>query len=185
MTKITCLGDSIRLQYAPVVEQLLGDDFQIYSPSDNCRFVKYMLRAIFDWRENMKDSRIVHFNNGLWDLCDLYGDGLFTSPEEYTENILRVVDQLQKRHEIVLFATITPVRPEHEFIRPADVAAFNEMIVPKLREKGVWITDLYTAVNADPQRYVCDDYIHLSEEGIRLCAELVADNLRKAAAALR
>ena len=184
MTKITCLGDSIRLQYTPVVQKLLGEEYQIYSPAENCRFVKNTLRMIFDQAEQMKDSRIVHFNNGLWDLSILFDDGLFTSPEEYTENILRLADQLQKRHEIVMFATITPVRAQHKHIRPADVVRFNEMIVPKLKERGVWITDLYTAVAADTDRYICEDHIHLSEAGIELCAQIVADNLRKAASTL-
>ena len=48
MTKVTCLGDSIRMQYTPVAIPLLGEDFQVFAPGENCRFAKYTLRGIFD-----------------------------------------------------------------------------------------------------------------------------------------
>ena len=47
---------------------------------------------------------------------------------------------------------------------------------------GVLINDMHTAVSADVNRYIReDDKIHLTEDGIRLCAELTADAIRKAA----
>ena len=78
--KITLLGDSIRLQYQDRVAELLGGDFEVFGPSENCRFAKYTLRGLFDWEKKMSGSRIVHWNNGLWDICNLFGDGLFSSP---------------------------------------------------------------------------------------------------------
>ena len=184
MTKVTCLGDSIRLQYTPVATTLLGDEFQVFSSSDNCRYVKYTLRALYDWNKDIEGSRIVHWNNGLWDVSRMRDGELFSSKEEYVANMLRIANHLLKNHEIVIFATITPVRPEHANIQNQDIIAFNEALVPKLREKGVRINDLYSLVATDPARYICDDYIHLSEEGIDLCAQAVADAIRTAAETL-
>ena len=37
--KVTLLGDSIRLiGYGKEVEKLLGDEFEVFQPEDNCRF---------------------------------------------------------------------------------------------------------------------------------------------------
>ena len=38
-TKVTLLGDSIRLiGYGTRVPELLGDDFEVYQPEENCRY---------------------------------------------------------------------------------------------------------------------------------------------------
>lgn len=40
MKKVVLLGDSIRLVgYGPRVPELLGSDYEVYQPDENCRFV--------------------------------------------------------------------------------------------------------------------------------------------------
>ena len=182
--KISCLGDSIRGQYTPKVIELLGKDFEVFAPNENCRFAKYTLRGMYDWREGMEGSRIVHWNNGLWDVCNLYGDGLFTSEAEYVENMLRVADILLSRHEKVIFATTTPVTKNNNYTKNEEIERYNAILVPHLQERGIIINDLYSTVAADIDRYVSNDNIHLSEEGIALCARQVADAILSAAATL-
>ena len=185
MKKISFLGDSIRLQYAPVVSEMLGEDYEFFAPKENCRFAKYTLRGMYDWRADMEGSQIVHWNNGLWDICDIFGDGkLFSSEAEYVDTMLRIADILQKRHEIVIFATTTPVRPEHIHNKTADIVRYNEILVPLLKEKGILINDLHAVVAADPSRYISDDYIHLTPEGIQVCADAVTKAIRAAEALL-
>ena len=184
MTKVSLIGDSVRLQYQPAVEKLLGAEYAVYGPNDNCRFAKYTLRGLFDWSEAMADSRIVHWNNGMWDICDLFGDGLFSTEEEYVQNMLRIADILLARHEVVIFATTTPVKAENKYNKLESIQRYNDLIVPLLREKGVIINDLYAACAADIDRYVAADTLHLSEDGIALCAQMVADCIKEAAAKL-
>ena len=184
MTKVTCLGDSIRIQYTPRVREMLGEDFSVYAPSENCRYAKHTLRGLYDWREDMKDSRIVHWNNGLWDACDLFGDGPFTTREEYVSNMLRIADILLSRHDAVIFATTTPVSPLSPHTGNEIVKQYNDALVPRLIERGVIINDLYALVNADLGRYICGDKTHLTEEAIETCATAVTEAIRKAAASL-
>ena len=73
MMKITLLGDSIRQQYSFRVKNLLGSDFDVWEPKENCRFSQYTLRGLFDWAEKMEGSEVVHWNNGHWDVCRLFG----------------------------------------------------------------------------------------------------------------
>ena len=95
MIKVTLLGDSIRMiGYGLEVPTLLGEEFDVFQPKENCKFAKFTFRGLFDWEKNMSGSQIVHWNNGLWDVCNLFGDGLFTSEAEYVENMLRIADIL-------------------------------------------------------------------------------------------
>ena len=180
MTKISFIGDSIRMQYAPVVTERLGKDYEVFAPAENCRFAKYTLRGMWDWKAGMSGSRIVHWNNGLWDICELFGDGIFTSVDEYVENMLRIADILLSRHEVVIFATTTPVRKENPHNKTVWIEEYNAALVPKLKEKGIIINDLFSLVAADIPRYVSDDLIHLSKEGIELCADAVEKAVRDA-----
>ena len=185
MIKVTLLGDSIRLLgYGKFVPELLGDGFEVYQPEDNCRYSKYTLRGLFDWEEEMKDSRIVHWNNGLWDLVDVFGDGVFTSEAEYVTNMSRIADILLDRYDKVIFATTTPVSNKNIYNKNEDIERYNRLIVPKLLEKGVIINDLYSLVADDIDRYISDDTVHLTDEGARMCAAMVADVIRNTAETL-
>lgn len=183
--KVVLLGDSIRQQYAGAVKELLGGDFEVWAPDDNCRFAKYTLRGLFDWASGMEGADIVHWNNGLWDLCNLFGDGNFTSESEYIENILRIADVLQKRHRAVIFATTTPVRAANIYNKNVDADRFNSLVVPLLKERGVIINDLNALLRDDPERFICNDTIHLSEEAVSICAEQVAGVIRDTANAIK
>ena len=177
MKKITLLGDSIRLiGYGKKVPELLGEGYEVFQPEDNCRFVKYTLRMLFDYKSQIEGSDVIHWNNGLWDVTSgLFGDGeAFTSEEEYVENMLRVAKLLKGLGKRVIFATTTPVHNEYPYNDNALIAHYNDTVVPKLQEIGVEINDLHALVNQDIYKYICADQIHLSEEGIALCAAQVA-----------
>ena len=54
-----------------------------------------------------------------------------------------------------------------------------------LQEMGVIINDLHSLVSTNMEAYIReDDKLHLSEEGIKVCARQVADIIRKTAAEL-
>ena len=41
MKNVVLIGDSIRLAYEKEVRELLGDDVQVFSPKENCRYTKF------------------------------------------------------------------------------------------------------------------------------------------------
>ena len=181
MIKVTLLGDSIRqLGYGTRVPTLLGDEFEVFQPSENCRFAKHTLRGLYDWSKGISGSKVIHWNNGLWDVCRLYEDGeTFSSVSEYVETMLRIASLLKARCDTLIFATTTPARAGRAYIDNADILRFNEALVPKLQAMGVVINDLHTLVSKDPDAYICDDLLHLSEKGIGVCAEQVAEMIRR------
>ena len=109
---------------------------------------------------------------------------MFTSETEYVETMLRIADILKSRHEIVIFATTTPVSPKNIYNKNEDIRKYNALIVPKLIERGILINDLYSVIAPDLDRYISSDTIHLSPEGIERCAAQTANIIRFAAAQL-
>ena len=182
--KIVLLGDSIRQQYGKNMGELLGDGFEVFQPEDNCRFAKYLLRMLFDYESDMRGASIAHFNCGHWDLNNLFGDGPLTSLEEYGENVLRIAKILLSRHEKVIFATTTPTGPENKYNKNDVIISFNEYIVPKLKEIGVIINDLHSLVYSDIDRYIRSDTLHLSDEGVEICAKATAEIIKREASSL-
>ena len=117
---------------------MLGEEYEVFQPADNCRFAKYTLRGIFEWKEEMKDCEVIHWNNGLWDVCDLFNDGvLFSTDEEYVENILRIARLLKQITPNVIFATTTPVHPQHPHNKNSDIQRFNALVVSRLKEMDI------------------------------------------------
>ena len=181
MKKVVLLGDSIRLiGYGTRVPDVLGEKYYVWQPKDNCRFAQYMLLGMaVSWKDYWQDADVIHFNAGLWDNCDRFGDGPFTPIDAYTETILRIARIFIENGKKVIFATTTPVDPRHADPRPERIIAYNEAVVPKLREMGVEINDLYTTVRQDIERNICEDRTHLSQKGIELCASQTADAIRR------
>jgi hypothetical protein len=188
MIKVTLLGDSIRrIGYGDRVAAELGDNYQVWQPDDNCRFAQYTLRGLFDWAGYMGGSHIVHWNNGLWDCCDILGDNmLFTPVDVYVDTMVRIASILIKRHKNVIFATSTPAAIGNIYNKNDQISKYNEALVPKLAEMGVVINDLWSALIVDVNRYIRDDdKIHLTEEGVDVCTEMVKNSIYKVAETIR
>ncbi len=180
MKKVALLGDSIRLiGYGTKVPELLGDEYEVYQPEENCMFAHYTMRCVMhEWKPFLQGSDVIHWNNGLWDVCDLVGDGPFTPLEHYLSDLSRIADVLLTCSQKVIFATTTPPKPEmwgHDIER---IRKYNDAAVQLLQSKGVIINDLFTPVAENIEKYICDDLLHLSEEGIAMCAKLVADKIK-------
>lgn len=176
-TKVTLLGDSIRmLGYGDKVAEILSEDFEVFTYPENCKFSKYTYRLLHDWESLMEGSRIVHWNNGLWDVAKLFDNECFTSEEEYVIIMSKIADILLSRYERVIFSTTTPVKEGITKSHNADIIRYNELIVPVLKEKGVIINDLYSFVLSGVDDYIRDDdHVHLTQAGIDACAKQISD----------
>ncbi len=178
--KITLLGDSIRLiGYGKLLPEMLGDEYEVFQTDDNCRWAKYTLRMLFDYKDDISGSHVIHWNNGLWDCTELFDDGTFTSEEDYIEDMLRIARLLLKITPNVIFSTTTPTRPTYQYTRNDKIDRFNEIIVPRLKELGIVINDLNALLRGHEDKYICDDQLHLSEEGAKICADAIYKAIKK------
>lgn len=179
MKKIILLGDSIRLSYQRRVTELLGSDYTVWGPDDNGRFASYTLRMLYDYREQLKGAEVIHFNCGLWDMCDLFGDGPFTPIEVYAEQMARIAKILKTYAPVVIFAATTPPSPKmwgHDMER---VRAYNAAAVAALEPLGILFDDLFTPVAEDIDRMISEDFLHASPLGVEVLANRVADCVKK------
>lgn len=181
MKKAVLLGDSIRLLgYGTRVPALLSPDISVWQSEDNGRFATYTLRTCFDYKDELESADVIHWNNGLWDTCDLFGDGPFTPLPVYIDTLKRIAGILLSYCPRIIFATTTPTRGlwGHD---PARLKAYNDAAVKALVPMGVHINDLCALISADPDGLIRDDdLIHLNSKGIELAAEQVASCIRSA-----
>ena len=162
MKNVILLGDSIRLGapphspgYGVYVKELLADRANVFAPNANCGFALLTLRFLFDWsREwatqmDAKDVRVIHWNNGLWDVLRMHGEAPFSSVEEYVKALERIYRMLQKLYPNakVIFATTTSTIEEGQLAEfrmlNADVEAYNQAAIESMTALGLEINDLH------------------------------------------
>lgn len=180
MKKLVLLGDSIRLiGYGTRLAEIMSDEYEVWQPEDNCRWADYTYRMLSDEAAEIEGADLVHWNNGHWDICDLFGDGSFTSVENYVKAMTRVAKRLLSISKKVVFSTTAPVRPELHYENNEKIKMYNAAVVPALQELGVIVNDLYSFAEPHIDTYIkTEDNIHLTEEGSEACARQIAAFLR-------
>jgi hypothetical protein len=180
MKKVALLGDSIRqIGYGSKVAELLGSECEVWQPEDNCRFASYTLRGRFEWKENLEGCAVIHFNCGIWDISELYGDGPLTNIDVYVETMKRIARILLGYSDKVIFATTTPVIQVTPYYKNSVIKQFNDADVPELEKMGVIINDLHTTVWENLDECICADNLHLSQKGIEVCADQVSKIIKE------
>ena len=180
--RVVLLGDSIRLLgYGDPVAKALTAEFDVWQPTENCRFAKHTFRGTYDWRASIEGADIIHWNNGLWDIYRAVDGDVFTPIGQYVDEMVRLAKVLKSKAKTVIFATTTPVREENPGMDNRDIQDYNDALVPRLAEMGIVINDLHAVIQEDIHRYICDDLTHLSEAGIAVCAKQVEKIIRQEA----
>lgn len=187
LPRILLLGDSIRLSYQPLVQQMLAGRAEVFGPAENCQHAEFTLSRLRVWFEQFSRPDIVHWNNGLHDV----GRNNQRVPEQfpldqYLSNLRAILKRLQDIEAEVIWATTTPVHPTEPV--PGDqwswsneeVDEYNAAARELMEAQGVPINDLHAVVWADVERYLAEDHIHLSEAGQWACAEAVAQAVAQA-----
>ena len=180
--KVVLLGDSIRqIGYGLHVPALLGDEFEVWQPEDNCRFAAYTLRMLCDYKDHMMGADVIHWNNGLWDMSDLFGDGPFSSRETYVALLVRIAKILKTYAPTVIFATTTVPAPNGiEDQNDERIKLFNKAAIEALEPMGIIINDIFPMVYGHTDEMICEDQLHLSEVGAKKIAARVVEVIREA-----
>lgn len=202
MTRVMLIGDSIRLGYQDEVKKELGSDYFVWGSDDNARFAKYTLNELgrmFEQFSEQKDAvydnallqptttlskditypDIIHWNNGLWDTSIVCPeDGSFTPIPEYLEYMSKILRELRKVTDRIIFATTTPVKPVNPNQKNDIITEYNKHIIEFMKKEGVVVNDLNALVSSDIDRFISLDNIHLSDDGKRVCAKQISDYIR-------
>ena len=176
MKKILLIGDSIRMGYDKYVKEALKNVAEVYYTKENNCFAEYTLRYAHEWKSQLgcgDDVDLVHWNAGLWDCLELFGDEPLTSLQYYGEAIARIHKRLRiifPKANIV-FATSTAVIEceNKEFTRHnAIIEKYNARAIEALCNTDTIINDLYTLTKALPESYHSDRTHYYTPEATEL-----------------
>ena len=177
MKKIVLLGDSIRMGYDKYVKDALSGSAEVYYPPENCRFAEFILRFAHEWKKNGQhpdDVDLVHWNAGLWDALELFGDEPLTPIDCYESLIARIHKRLRMLYPNakLVFATSTSVWEEKctkDFRRHnSTIEKYNEAAIRALKGTGTIINDLYALSSSCPLEYHSDAVHYYTDEGTAL-----------------
>lgn len=180
MKRVLLLGDSIRISYQDLVLEALKDKAKIVFPEENCRFSKYLLWGVNIWIKELGMPDIVHFNAGLWDINHEFPMvEALTDLDEYEVNIRRIINELKRTGAKLIFATTTPVAEDLSERSNFEIEKYNHRAVEIMRELNIEVNDLYSAVKHDIKNNICEDKLHLSNNGINICSKKVIEIITK------
>lgn len=186
--KILLIGDSIRVGYDSYVKEFLKDTCETYFPAENCRFAQYILRHLSDWQESLgldENLDLIHWNCGLWDTVEQYGDGCLTPPEFYAHYIDRVCKRIKVLFPkaTAIFATSTPIleggyeEPSIFYRSNETIRQYNEIAKEIVLKHGFLINDLYAVVENVPKEYYSDVTHLYTPEGTQLMVNAVVKSI--------
>ena len=187
MKKIILIGDSIRQGYDRYVKMALEGVAEVYYTDDNCRFTTYILRQLYDWKNEWKcgdDVDLIHWNVGLWDCFTLFDGEMLLPIEDYVRNLHRICRMMKELYPNakMIFATSTPVRELYkvQIRRNCDIEAYNAAAVEVVQQYGAEINDLYGLMKDTPDSYHSDFTHYYTKEATQLITDQVLSKIENA-----
>ena len=189
---VLILGDSISISYTLPVRQRLEGIANVIRPVANCESTLTILEKLGRWLGQTKWA-VIHFNAGLHDLEHVQYEGVapgkqtmvhvekgprWVSIDTYRSNLEKIVERLKKTGARLVFATTTPVPVGARSRVPEDVARYNEAALAVMREHGVQIDDLNSAVVGSAYRFQKPQDVHFYQEGSDILADHVALSIK-------
>jgi isoamyl acetate esterase len=185
--KVLLLGDSIRMSYQATVAEMMKDSADVVGPEENCQFSAYTLESLDRWLEQLGTPDIVHWNNGLHDIGHNPDRKPIQYPlDEYISNLKAIIEKIRGTGAKIIWATSTPVHPKRPFRntewawRNDEIDQYNKSALELMQNECIPVDDLHTIVSENVDAYLSEDMLHLSEEGIKRCAEAVVKAINKA-----
>ncbi|MBD3183424.1 hypothetical protein GF312_14090 [Candidatus Poribacteria bacterium] len=186
LPKVLLLGDSIRMSYQSLVAEKLKDCAEVVGPADNCQFSLYTLSSLSRWIKALGIPHIIHWNNGIHDS----GHNPARSPVQIPLDVYRmtleyILGNLRSITPHVIWATTTPVHPDRPFQndqwawRNDEIDQYNSTALKLMKNNHVPVNDLHSIVASDPDLYLAEDQLHLSQAGQEKCADAVARVIRE------
>ena len=180
LPRVLIIGDSVSIAYTPLVADLLKGKANVERIPGNGSSTSHGLASLQKWLGDGKWD-IIHFNFGLHD-AKLPPEGVRHSPPDvYEANLRELVKRLKATGAKLVWATTTPVpgdgnlSPTRKF---GNVDQYNEIAGKVMKENGIAIDDLNTAMKPQAEKYLRPSDVHFTKEGSAILAELVAKSIQ-------
>lgn len=181
LPRVLLIGDSISMGYTLPVRTLLAGKANVYRIPTNGGPTKNGVQKIDAWLGPAKWD-VIHFNWGIHDLKYMPDGKRQVEPADYEANLRKLVARLKATGAKLIWATITPI-PEGELNPPrrfGQVAEYNEIAARVMKEEGVAIDDLNTAVTPRFAELQTPKDLHYKPAGYEFLATFVAKSIEAA-----
>lgn len=192
LPRVLIIGDSISIGYTKDVQQLLNGKAAVTRIRGNGGNTGRGLQNIDKWLGD-KHYDVIHFNWGLWDLCYRHPEsktqgkrdkkrGIITAtPEQYSQNLTKLVARLKQTKATLIWANTTPVPPLEAGRHEGDGKKYNAIAEKVMKANGIVVNDLHVAILPHMSKYqVGPGNVHFKPEGSKLLAEQVAKAISNA-----
>jgi hypothetical protein len=184
LPNVLLLGDSISLGYTNPLRDRLTNMANVFRAPANCRHTRQTLEQI-EFYLGLREWDVIHFNWGIHDITRVNAEGKTdprgkpqVSPEDYRENLQRLVRRLKATGASLVWASTTPVAEDLGYRRNQDIDAYNQAARDIMQQHGIRINDLNAMVR-DHEKTLWTDGVHFTDEASRLFAENVADHVAR------
>lgn len=199
LPNVLILGDSISIGYTLQVRELLEGKANVFRPHtadgkkpENCSGTTKGVESLDPWLGDRKWD-VIHFNWGLHDLKHVTEPGGNTvsqkaedpvqaTVEQYSQNIEKIVERLDKTGAKLIFATTTPVVPgtTGPLREPTSPPKYNAAAVKIMKEHGVAVNDLFAFCEPQIEKLQRPKNVHFTDAGSQALAEQVAKAIETA-----
>lgn len=188
------IGDSISCGYTNQVRELLKGKWNVQRPDTNCGDTFRGLELIDEWLDGKKWD-VIHFNWGLHDLCYRHPEapgyghrdkikGTQTmTPEQYGQNLEKLVQRMQKSGDLLIWANTTIIPPGEAGRYEGDDICYNDVAAEIMKRYDIPTNDLHSLTSTfGPELFEAPCDVHFSEEGYAIIAKQVAEAIEDQAA---
>lgn len=189
LPNVLLIGDSISIGYTVDVRKNLKGKADVFRIPGNGQASDHGLQNLDKWLGDRKWD-VIHFNWGLWDICYRHPDSkqqghrdkingkLSVTPDQYRENLGKIVARLKQSGAELIWCATTPV-PEGEPGRhPGDEIAYNRIAAEIMAKHGATTNDLHAhALEKLPGIAVKKGDVHFNAAGNAHLAEKVAESV--------
>lgn len=194
LPRVLLIGDSISMGYTQPVIELMKGKAEVHRVRGNAGHTAMGLAGLPKWLDEKHGKwNVIHFNWGLWDLCyrnpesktqgrrDKINGTLTHTPEQYRENLDKIVTTLKGTGAKLIWASTTPV-PEGEAGRKVgDDVIYNNVAAEVMKKHGIPINDLHALMKPHMNTLTtAPGNVHFKPEGSMLLAKQVAAAIEKA-----
>jgi choline-sulfatase len=198
LPNVLILGDSISIGYTLKVREALQAKANVFRPcsangmrAENCNGTTNGVQKTDGWLTGQKWD-VIHFNFGLHDLkhvsptnknvnSNSLDDPRQAEPQEYRENLSKIVAKLKATGAKLIYATTTSYPDGCSPARlPADANVYNNIATEIMRANDIEINDLHAACHDRLSDLQLPKNVHFNGAGEAFQAKIVADAIERA-----
>ncbi len=183
MKKVILIGDCIRRDYQPTVQEELAGLAEVWGPKETIKTTRDVLEHLDEWVLKPKPD-LFHLNCGLHEIRRFRpNDPQTVSLPEFRENLDEIFRQIREKTDTAItWAHTTPIFHERRDKlntygrKETDVLAYNEAAVKVAEKYDVSIADLHhVTVEGGMKQYMARNGLHFTPEGYVLLGKAVAE----------